>query len=171
MNAPRRSNPSENNSCARLKQHWLFSRTEGKYKFHNLKLQTGNEQYILQEVKPWKLGMHAQLIHTHRQFKVQYSTYATQGLSVFAALLVLWITVNTNVERKMATEQGYSDTVYSRTISYQWMLHNIQSPHISHTHPMQHAKHEGERQSCGETSVCWSPHWNLKETCLYYRDA
>jgi len=27
--------------------------------------------------RPWKLGMHAQLIHTHRQFKVQYSTYAT----------------------------------------------------------------------------------------------
>ena len=50
----------------------------GKYKFHNLKkVQTGNEQYILQEVKPWKLGMHAQLIPTHRQFKVQYSTYAT----------------------------------------------------------------------------------------------
>jgi len=38
----------------------------------------------------------------------------------------------------MATEQGYSDTMYSRTISYQRMLHNIQcsqSPHISHTHP------------------------------------
>jgi len=36
------------------------------------------------------------------------------------------------------------------------MLHNIQcsqSPHISHTHPMQHAKHEGERQSCEENSV------------------
>jgi len=31
------NNPSENNSCARLKQHWLFSRTEAKYKFHNLK--------------------------------------------------------------------------------------------------------------------------------------
>jgi len=33
------------------------------------------------------------------------------------------------------------------------MLHNIQcsqSPHISHTHPMQAAKHEGERQSWGE---------------------
>ena len=25
-----------------------------------------------------ELGMHAQLIPTHRQFKVQYSTYATQ---------------------------------------------------------------------------------------------
>jgi len=37
---------------------------------------------ILQEVKPWELGMHAQLIHTHRQFKVQYSTYATRGLSI-----------------------------------------------------------------------------------------
>jgi len=36
------------------------------------------------------------------------------------------------------------------------MLHNIQcsqSPHISHTYLMQHAKHEGERQSCGENSV------------------
>jgi len=35
------------------------------------------------------------------------------------------------------------------------MLHNIQcsqSPHISHAHPTQHAKNEGERQSCGESS-------------------
>jgi len=41
-------------------------------------------------------------------------------------------------EQKTAPEQGYSDTMYSRTISYQWMLHNIQCslcPHVSHTHP------------------------------------
>ena len=37
MNAPRCNNMSENNSCGRLKQHWLFSRTEAKCKFHNLK--------------------------------------------------------------------------------------------------------------------------------------
>ena len=44
------------------------------------------EQYILQEVKPWKLGMHAQLIPTHRQFKVQYSTYATHTEAVDSSL-------------------------------------------------------------------------------------
>jgi len=48
--------------------------SEAKYKFHNLKRSKQEmEQYILQEVKQWKVGMHAQLIHTH----IDSSRYST----------------------------------------------------------------------------------------------
>ena len=42
------------------------------------------EQYILQEVKPWKLGMHAQLIPTIDSSR--YSTYATSTEAVDSSL-------------------------------------------------------------------------------------
>ena len=90
---------------------------------------------------------------------------------VFLFLPLFWFCelLSTQTEEwKMAKEQSYSDTVYSRTISYQWMLHYIQyspSPHISHTHPMQHAKHE--RDSHVGRALCAGVHVGMWEKQVY----
>jgi len=106
MNAQRCNNLSENKSNSKIQIPQLK------------KVQTGNEQYVLQEVKPWKLHMHAQYIH------IDSSRYSRVHMSheVFLFLLRFWfceLLSTQTEERKMAMEQGYSDTVYSRTISYQ----------------------------------------------------
>ena len=100
--------------------------------------------------------MHAQLIRTHRQFKVQYSTYATRGLSFCRSSgSVNFCQHKPKNERwqwKKATVILCIAELFP--INEYYIIYSVsQSPHISHTHPMQHAKHEGERQSCGENSV------------------